>query len=1082
MGGLRGPGGNGLGLHANAWRVGCPGAGEAGLIAPPLPTEEYKKLSKEEKKISRQEEAKARVQALEKLAEQPTLTFGSFLWERQQANKPTRARPGAGDGGKFYEVYPTREMYEDEFNKIWRAQAKHHPALLSDEKRERIHHVIFTQRPLKPQKRGKCTYMSEHDRAYRAMPSFQRYRIYQEVNSLEWTTSDGVSRLRDYKEARDMIIELLEEKVTAKNGIVVWSKMKKILKDMDIVEGNFEFNYETPKRKGFDGNLTSHIMHHEDYVGKQWHDWDLDKQDRFISAILEQVPDEKSTKDEMREQTDEEVKERLMQDFGLSEFAAEKCTFAPLVDGTANVSLEAAKLMLEKMQDEKVNTETGEICLPIQSDAAAAVAKEVGGFINPFRKKGDGGKYEPENELPYYGEAFFKSGRHIIPGDRREEDKGDDRKYYGGVTNPTVHIALNQIRQVVNELIKHYGHPASIAIELGRNLPVGKKGREEIEKEQKENQEINEKLDKQLQEENQKINRDNRLRLRLWEELSTDPNGRMCPFSGEKIGKADLFSDSVEIEHLIPFSISLDDGRANKTICTRKANRDKGKQTPFQAFGHSPAGYNWDEIFERVKILPKSKQWRFQKDALEIWNGENKFTERHLNDTRYIGRLAREYLEWVCHTDKIDVLTGRLTWLLREQWGLTNVLREQDSPKDEKRKKNRDDHRHHAVDAIVIGMTNRFMLDKVSAAAGRAEDIGDVERLFPKQENGKSAIDPLDGFRGKVREVVQDIVVSHKIKRKKPRYALDKDGKLKRDKSGRRIKLSTDGQLHNETALGVVEGPNGKGKYKTVVRRAVDYIKNSKRIDAIRDPKLRAQFSHVFNKDGVDGVKKFAAEKKIRSLRCFEPEQKIIPIKDKDGNDYKAYKPDSNWGIEIYAFPEGHAEADEWEGVVISRFVANSAKFKPGETCRRQLHPAARLVMRLQINDCVEFEVNGRPQIMRLQRIDQAGRLDFAACNEANVDARNRNKAVEIIAYQGIEYIDKKPIGKKSRDKITFEIDKKKITENENAPGLRWREEDSFSYINKTTKTLKPLNPRKVHISPSGLRSYEKRRKPRRKS
>ena len=229
------------------------------------------------------------------------------------------------------------------------------------------------------------------------------------------------------------------------------------------------------------------------------------------------------------------------------------------------------------------------------------------------------------------------------------EDEHDERKYYGGVTNPTVHIALNQIRQVVNELISRYGHPTSIAIELGRDLPAGKEGRSEIEKEQAENQKRNAWLDGVLRENGQLSNQGNRLRLLLWEELNEDPNGRLCPFSGDRIGLTDLFNGSAQIEHLIPFSRSLDDSRANKVICTQKANQDKGNQTPYEAFGDSPNGYVWEEIFERVKNLSKPKQWRFQKDAMEIWSRDySDFTARHLNDTRYIGRLAREYLECIC--------------------------------------------------------------------------------------------------------------------------------------------------------------------------------------------------------------------------------------------------------------------------------------------------------------------------------------------------------------------------------------------------------------------------------------------------
>lgn len=830
---------------------------EMGLIGPPMPPEEYKTLSKEEKKEARQAEAQAREDALAKLAKQKDRSFGSFLWQRQQDGKQTRARPGAGDDGKLYDVYPQRAMYEDEFDKIWEAQAAHFSKQMAD--KVLFHNIIFTQRLLKPQTRGRCTYMSEHDRTFRAMPSFQRYRMYQEVNNLEWATANGRHYLTDYPQARDAIIDLLEKPPTkadgdiAKDKLIVWGNMKKILKRMDIVEGHIEFNYESEKRKGFDSNLTSNIMQHEDYVGADWHGWDLDKQDRFIDLILDDELD------------DEEVKGHLMTDYGLGKRAAVKCMSAHLVEGTAGVSQQAALLMLEKMRD-GVEGEDG-LILPIQSDAAAIIAAERDDFTNPMRRpKTDEADFEPLPHLPYYGEAF-RDGRHIIPGSNDDKDAGNDLKYYGGVTNPTVHIALNQIRQVINELIDRFGHPHSIAIELGRELPEGADKRNEIEREQKKNQDKNEHLDKILIEQGQQINRDNRLRVELWEQLAEDPAARKCPFSGKTIGIADLFDGTkTNIEHLIPFSVSLDDSKANKVIATRQANQDKGKRTPFEAFGHSPDGYNWDDIFERAKALPKPKQWRFQEDAMEIWRRDHAdFTGRHLNDTRYIGRLTREYLENICHIDKIDVLTGRLTALLRGHWGLNSVLQGDNLPEDAQKKKNRDDHRHHAIDAIVIGMINRSTLQKVATAANRAEGLN-LDRLFPKDENGHSAINPWDGFREDVKEAVRDITVSHKAKKK------------------------LQGQLHKEFTYGIANkqvryqlsdsASSEPIKTKVVLRRSVNDFSTKKHVSEIRDKTLRQGFLKAFERDGKEGFLNFARdrEKPIRHLRV-QLERTVQPIR-----------------------------------------------------------------------------------------------------------------------------------------------------------------------------------------------------------
>ena len=1011
---------------------------EMNLIAPPTdkaPTEGDKNPSREAKKAAREKSAQVRRQeainrkdAFRQLGDTPDISFGAFLWQRQQQGKPTRARPGAGEDGKLYDVYPSREMLKDEFGKIWQAQAKFHPAIMTDAVKDRICTAIFTQRPLRPPTVGKCTYIQGEDRTFRAMPSFQRYRIYQEVNNLDWTTSKKKNSLIDHPEARDAIIDLLE-KPNTKSGEVVFGKMKNILKELGIAEGNFAFNLETPKRKGLDGNKTSLLMRSEDCVGEQWDHWPVEKQDAFVGVILEKVPDEKIS-GKMREQTDEEVKIRLIDKYALSEYAAENCLNANLEDGTASLSLKAAKLLLEKM-------DTG---LMIQSNAVKSVAKENQNFANPFTRAREG---KLQDCLPYYGEAF-QDGRHIILGARDPEDKGDDLKYYGGVTNPTVHIALNQIRQVVNELISRFGHPTSIAIELGRDLPEGKEYRSGFDTAQAKNQERNRQWDDILREEGERVTRDNRLRIQLWKEQD-----ECCPYTGKMICRSKLFSDDFEIDHLLPFSISLDESPTNKVICTRESNRYKGNRPPYEAFGKSRDGYDWNAIFERAKGIKyeqqwfnrkpqqrsnkkskpkwetdkKSKLWRFQADALEIWKRDHDgFTARHLNDTRYIGRLTKEYLELICPFKRIDVLTGRLTALLRGHWGLNSVLHDDGKSQGGElpKKKNREDHRHHAVDAIVIGMTSRSMLQKVSTAANRAEELK-LETIFEKHNDGKSAIDPWDGFRDDVREAIQNIVVSHKPRRKKIQY--------KETKDGRYIPVSTDGQLHNDTAYGIISSPDDKGLSEVVVRKPVSWFEKKNRIEAIRDPDLRNKFNQTFTAGGKENVAMLASEMCIRSLRCIE-KLKVIPIKDKEGKVYKAYKGDSNWGMEIYEYPQGHKKTGQWEGVVISRFDANQHNFKPGQT--HKPHPAARLVMRLQINDCVEIEDGSKRRLMRVQKMSK-GSVHICEHQEANVANRLKD-----------------------------------LVKNNTA-------------IQASASSLKKLNVRKVHISPTGCKSYEIRRKPRRK-
>lgn len=144
-------------------------------------------------------------------------------------------------------------------------------------------------------------------------------------------------------------------------------------------------------------------------------------------------------------------------------------------------------------------------------------------FINP--ETGD-----IYDELPYYGEAMPKQA---IGGTFAAADKADPEAYFGKINNPTVHIALNQVRKLVNELVKRYGHPAEIVVELARELKMGRQEKAEFEKMQSENTKDNERIEKELERIGVKNSYDNRMKYKLWEDLADDPVQRVCPFCGK---------------------------------------------------------------------------------------------------------------------------------------------------------------------------------------------------------------------------------------------------------------------------------------------------------------------------------------------------------------------------------------------------------------------------------------------------------------------------------------------------------------------------------------------------------------------
>lgn len=322
--------------------------------------------------------------------------------------------------------------------------------------------------------------------------------------------------------------------------------------------------------------------------------------------------------------------------------------------------------------------------------------------------------------------------------------------------NPSVTRALTELRKVVNAIVRRHGKPVRIHVELARDLKQGRSRREAIAKRMRDRQRERERAAELITREMGW--RDPRpWQIEKW--LLAEECGWRCPFTGQSINaRALLGSESqYDVEHIWPFSKSLDDSFMNKTLCYHDENRHRKRgRTPRQAYGGSPKVY--EEILERVRafkgdrFVVREKVRRFEE---EIDEG---FTNRHLSDTRYIGRMAAEYLGLLYggrvgedRTKRIVTPSGGLTAWMRRGWGLNGVLSHRDE-------KERADHRHHAIDAVVIALAGDSAIKRLSDAAERVEREG-RERAFGAVE------EPWDGFFGDVKGVIDGVVVSHRTSR-----------------------------------------------------------------------------------------------------------------------------------------------------------------------------------------------------------------------------------------------------------------------------------------------------------------------------
>lgn len=884
---------------------------------------------------------------LEKMENTSARTLGEYL-AKERINDPKKAHKKTvrarlhGEGAKaFYDFYPTRDMIIHEFKALWSKQKALHKSELPDKAHDALLDTLTFQRDLKPQPVGKCTLNPLEERAPKALPSVQRRRIYEEINHL---------RIREVGEA-DRPLRLDERDLLMQKALttskVTFDAMRKALKLGEYAR----FNLESERRKHIDGDLVAAALAAKKAWGPQWRDLSPEQQECVVEKLL-------------HSEKEDELVNWLMAEFGLPSDTARAVSAANLPDGHSNLGRTANAKILAELEKGIVTYDQ---------------AVEKAGYHSHSRLdfEGDG---EVFDKLPYYGMILE---RHVAFGSGDPTDILEKR--YGKIANPTVHVVLNQVRKVVNDLISHYGTPEQIVVELARDLPLSAKGRSELESTQNKNKKANDARNEELVKLGCSTTYENRLRLRLWEELNAqDVKDRRCPYTGEVISIDRLFSDQVEIEHILPFSKTLDDSVANKTLSMREANRDKGQRTPFEAFSNWPK-YDWSMISARAANLPNNKSWRFGPDAMERYNNsERDFLDRQLGDTRYLSRLATTYLKRT--GADVWVIPGRMTSDLRWAWGLNSILGGHNQDEAVDPSKNRNNHCHHAIDAVVVGLTDRSLLQAIAREAAKAEKVFDKRLLAGVPE-------PWPNFRETVKAKIDQIIVSHKVDH------------------------GVQGALHNDTAYGIISTDEKQGVSDVVRRVPLASFKKRDNLHDVRDPVTREKLLRA-----TEGVpeKEFTAalvragesmSPPIRKVRIVE-RLKVIPIQDKTGRNYKAYKGDGNYCYDIFVNEKG-----KWTGEVISRFEANHKDFDPASKASRNGTP---LVMRIRGGDMLSLQQDGQPKVMRVVKFSK-GAIVLADHHEAGA--------------------------LKSRD-----ADK----------------DDLFKYLNASPSKLQTLRARLVHVSPSG--------------
>ncbi len=835
-------------------------------------------------------------------------TIGSWLAARHAGKEGVRVRLAGTGKLEHYPFYPLREMVAEEFDLIWSAQAARNPDL-TDAIRDELRDIVFHQRALKAPVVGRCWLEPEQNRAPRALPSAQRFRIAQTVANLRiaqpgmaaapLTDGQRATLLETLYGGRDMTLDQIRKRLR--------------------LDPETDFNTREEKLTGC---ATAARLGNgkKAPIGDTWHLLDLKHQDACVRIIL-------------GSDSDDEAIEALIAS-GISPASAAKAAGTVLADGLASFSSVAMAKILPYME---------------QGSRYDEAVIRAGYKHHSDRRTG-----EIRDRLPYYGEILFDR---IGTGSANAEEA--DEKRYGKAPNPTVHVALNELRRVVNAITDRHGAPTEIVIETLRDIGRSKKQREAYEAEQKKNRAANDDRRTEIVGLELPVTGHNMSRLRLWQEQASDPKNRVCPYTGKQITARMALSDEVEEDHILPFAVSLDDSMANRLLISREANRAKARRAPHEAFGYTP---EWPAILERVALLPSQKKWRFQPDALEKYAREGDFLARHLGDSATIARWAKDYLE-VLAPGKVWSTPGRLTALLRRKLGLNPdaVFGEGG------RQKNRADHRHHVLDAVVVALTDRYLLQRATVAAKRAEESGN--RLMVELEP------PWDRFVRDVAERAAGLVVSHKPD------------------------IGWQDALHNDSAYGMIQEPAGTNHNLVIRRPIVELVGADTKKFSVRDPKLRARVETALASSDDKTAQKGAlvairdpAGHVVRRLRTTERLEGTQKIADRrTGRPYKAVKRDGNHRVELWRLPSGAVKL-----TAVSTFEA-AQQAEAARLGRKRAdtrpHPAAKLLLTLHKNDMIAVGTHPARTIYRVVKM-RDGQITLAPHQEAgNLKARDADRA-----------------------------------------------------------------------------------------
>ena len=864
-------------------------------------------------------------------------TIGEYLYAQLENNPHASLKNQV-----FY-----RQDYIREFETIWETQANFYPELTIELKKE-IGDDIFYQRKLKSQKGlvSFCEFESkeiETDNdgkkstkiigarvAPKSSPLFQEFKIWQILNNIlirrkgvKKRTAEKVSQQNLFNEEVSIFElnleqkELLFEELNLKDSLT----SDNCLKILGYSNKEWEMNYS--KDAKIEGNTTNKA---------------------FYDAYLQILEIEGYESDFIKNNDSPKIKKRIFTIFNELGIDTRILDFDAELSGKDFEKQPAYQLWHLLYSYESDDSPSGNERLYSLLEQKFGFKREHSEILANVKLLADYGSlstkairkiypYIRENKFSEACElAGYRHSKHSITKeeiDNKTLEKTLTILKKNSLRQPVVEKILNQMINVVNELIDKYSEKddegnivkyhefREIHIELARELKKSAKERSEMQTQINKSTKENEKITKILQEDFSIMypTKKDIIKYRLWLELS--PIGYRDLYTNQEIKKESLFSknNTIEIEHIIPKARLFDDSFSNKTLAFSNINKLKGDNTAIDFISNN---YNGDlnnyiervETLYKAKTISKAKYLKLLKKTSEIGDG---FIERDLRETQYIAKKAKDILSQI--TKNIVSTSGSITDKLREDWGLIDIMKELNLPKYralgltemQERKHGhkvetiidwtkRNDHRHHAMDALTVAFTKLSYIQYLNHLNARKDESDKKHASVIKTQNNEmtKVIDhngqekrvfkePMPKFRKIAKEYLENILISHKAKNKvitininkaKNKVTseiIDKNGNKKTIKG--QITKTPRGQLHKETIYGTYQ-------YYETKEVKISSRLNKETINKVANPLYKSLLLKRLEENNNDPKKAFSGKNSINKNPIFLDKNKTKTMPD----------------------------------------------------------------------------------------------------------------------------------------------------------------------------------------------------------